>query len=122
MGDGKLQTIYGLSRLAFGAGLLAAPAQIGGGLIGADAQQPSPRALLRFYGTRDTLLGLGALQASMRGEGVTPWIAAGIGADVLDVAVQVLEREAIPEPQRAPGLLLAAGAALAGAVVLARVY
>ena len=64
-----LETIYGLGRLAFGAGLLAAPAKVGEILLG-DEPDSAARIALRSYGTRDVVLGLGLLRA-VAGEGDT---------------------------------------------------
>jgi hypothetical protein len=99
---------------------MAAPAAAGNVLLGRDARKPAPRTLLRFYGTRDVLLGLGALSAASRGGDARGWVAAGIGADVLDAGVMITEWSDMPEDKRVPGLLSALGAAALGAALLAR--
>ena len=111
--------VYGLGRLAFGAGLLAAPVPVGRLLIGDEAEEPAVRVALRTYGTRDTVLGLGTLRAAASGGEVAPWIAAGITADVLDTAVQLVEWNDLPPGKRVGGVAAAAAAAAAGAAVLA---
>ena len=98
---------------------MAAPAAAGNVLLGHDARKPAPRTLLRFYGTRDVLLGLGTLRASSSGD-ARGWVAAGIGADVLDAGVMLTEWSDIPADKRVPGLVSALGAAALGAVLLAR--
>ena len=113
------EAIYGLGRLAFGVGLMAAPRELGGLLLGDEARQPSVRVALRTYGTRDVVLGLGTLRA-VAGQGdVGAWLVAGIASDVLDTAVQVGEWSHLPPDKRLPGILMALGAAGAG-IVLAR--
>ena len=98
---------------------MTAPAPFGDVLIGRAARKGTPRTLLRFYGTRDVLLGLGTLRASSSGD-ARGWVAAGIGADVLDAGVMLTEWSDIPADKRVPGLLSALGAAALGAALLAR--
>jgi hypothetical protein len=118
--DRTLAFTYGIGRLAFGAYLLAAPTKLGAVLLGKEANEPAVRAMFRFYGTRDTLLGLGTMRAAVRNEDVTGWLTAGLGADVLDVAVQGVEWNDLPEDKRVKGIAAAAGAAIAGAGLLAK--
>jgi hypothetical protein len=115
-----LETVYGLGRLAFGATLLAAPGAAGSLLMGKDARKPLVRAMFRFYGTRDTALGLGTLRAASAGGDTDGWIAAGIVCDVLDAAVMLAERDTIDEDKRVPGLVAALGTAAVGLALLAR--
>jgi hypothetical protein len=115
-----LETLYGLGRLAFGAGLLAAPEGLGRVLLGEQASEPAVRASFRFYGTRDAVLGLGTLRAVTGGGDVGAWLTAGIASDVLDVAVQLVEWADLEPEKRVPGVLAAAGAAGVGVALLAR--
>jgi hypothetical protein len=115
-----LEAVYGLGRLAFGAGMIGAPERLGSVLIGGEARKPMVRTSLRLYGTRDVVLGLGTLRAAAAGEGAGGWLMAGIASDVLDTAVQLLEWDDLPSDKRVPGVLAAVGAAAAGIAVLAR--
>jgi hypothetical protein len=117
MQDG-LSAIYGLGRLAFGAGMMTAPEPLGELLAGDDARQPPVRLTLRLYGTRDTVLGIGTLRAIARAKDPRPWIAAGVAADVLDTALQLVEWEHIPPSKRLPGVAAAVGAASIGIALL----
>ena len=116
----SLETLYGLGRLAFGAGLLAAPGPLGEILMGKTARKSAVAAMFRFYGTRDTALGIGTLRAVARGDDVSGWLVAGIASDLLDAGVMLAERDAIPPEKRLPGLAAALGTAAAGAALLAR--
>jgi hypothetical protein len=118
--EGALAAVYGLGRLAFGAGLIAAPRELGGLLLGDEAHEPAVRIGLRSYGTRDVVLGLGTLRAVGGRGDVAPWLAAGIASDVLDTAVQLGEWSHLPQNKRLPGVLMALGAAGAGIALLAR--
>ena len=109
-----------MGRLAFGAGLIAGPDRLGGVLVGKAARKPMARTLFRFYGTRDVVLGFGALRAAARDRDIAPWLAGGIAADVLDVAVMATEWSVLPQGKRLPGVATALGAAVTGAVLLAR--
>jgi hypothetical protein len=115
-----LEAVYGLGRLAFGAGMIGAPERLGSVLIGGEARKPMVRTSLRLYGTRDVVLGLGTLRATAGGEDAGGWLMAGIASDVLDTAVQLLEWDDLPSDKRVPGVLAAVGAAAAGIAVLAR--
>jgi hypothetical protein len=116
----SLETVYGLGRLLFGVGVLTAPEALGRALIGSPARDPVVRTTFRFYGTRDTVLGLGTLRATSGGGDAGPWIAAGVASDLLDVAVQLVEWADLEPEKRVPGVLAAAGGAAAGIAVLAR--
>ena len=111
---------YGLGRLAFGAGLIGAPRQFGAVLLGDEAEHPTVRISLRVYGTRDLLLGIGALATLARRGNARPWVAAGVAADVLDTAIQLGEWDDMPADKRLLGVLSAVGAAVGGAALLAR--
>jgi hypothetical protein len=112
--------VYGAGRLAFGVGLLAAPVRLGSLLVGDEAGNPTVRVGLRSYGTRDAVLGLCTLRAAFTGEDVRAWIGAGVAADVLDTALQLVEWNDLPEDRRALGVAAAIGAAATGVALLAR--
>ena len=115
-----LEISYGLGRLAFGAGLLAAPTALGRVLLGEQAGEPAVRGMFRFYGTRDTVLGLGTLRAASGGGDVGAWLTAGIASDFLDAGVMLAEWSDLPPEKRLPGIAAALGAAAAGIALLAR--
>ena len=115
-----IETVYGLSRLLFGLGVMAAPEVLGRVLIGQPVRAPAVRTTFRFYGTRDTVLGLGTLRAVSNGEDAGGWMAAGVLSDLLDVAVQLVEWGDLEPEKRVPGVLAAGGAAVAGIALLAR--
>jgi hypothetical protein len=114
------ETVYALGRLAFGASLIANPEVLGPVLVGKRARKPMVRTMFRFYGTRDTVLGLGTLRAAVRGGDVAPWLAVGIASDVLDAVVLLTEWAEVPPGKRLPGVLAALSAGAAGVALLAR--
>jgi hypothetical protein len=99
---------------------MAAPEAVGDVLQGRDARKPPVRMMFRFYGTRDIVLGLGALRAAASGGDVRPWLAAGVLADALDAGALLTEWNVVPQEKRVPGLLSMLGAGAAGAALLAR--
>jgi hypothetical protein len=112
---------YGLGRLAFGAGLMAAPSAVGALFVGDEAKEPAVRISIRTYGTRDVILGAGTLRAvAAGGDDVAPWLAAGIAADLLDAAIQLGEWGDLPPGRRAAGAASALAAAATGVALLAR--
>ncbi len=88
-------------------------------LIGKQSRKPAVRTMFRFYGTRDAVLGIGALRAAARGGDVAPWLAAGVLSDALDAGVLLAEWETLPPGKRVPGVLAALGAGVAGIALLA---
>ena len=110
--------LYAAGRLGFGAAAMLAPGRVGALLLGPEGHSDPIRPLMASYGTRDVLLGAGLVHALAADRSPRPWLAAGCAADVLDVAVQLKEREAIPDDKLVPGLLFAGLAAVAGGVLL----
>ena len=115
-----LETLYGLGRLAFGAGLLAAPEPLGQVLMGKEARKPAVRTMFRFYGTRDTVLGLGTLRAVSRGSDVQRLAGRGHRERPARRGRDAGESAAMPPEKRVPGIAAALGAAAAGVALLAR--
>jgi hypothetical protein len=111
---------YALGRLAFGTALVTAPERLGGLMLGERIGHPDVRVLLRFYGTRDVVLGLGTLGAVAGEREVVPWLLAGVASDMLDSALQLAEWSDLPPDRRLPGLLVALAAAGTGAALAAR--
>ena len=114
----RLLAGYAAGRFAFGAAAMLAPARVGELLLGPEGREDAPRTLMGNFGTRDVLLGAGLAHALTTGGPARPGLAASFAADVLDTAVQLRERDAIPSDKLLPGVLFAAGSALAGAVLL----
>ena len=111
---------YGLGRLAFGAGLIAAPDRAGALLMGPQARGAGVRVALRAYRTRDTVLGAGVPMTSRTGD-PAPWIRAGIASAFLDAALQIADWKHLPPGRRELGVAAAAVAAASGiGLLLAR--
>ena len=100
--------------------MIGAPTGFGRLLAGEDASQPAVRTGLRAYGTRDVVLGLGTLRAVVTGSDVSPWLAAGVTADLLDTAVQAADWQHLPADRRVGGVAAAVAAATVGVALIAR--
>lgn len=110
---------YAIGRLAFGGAALLAPAATGRMLAGEGGATADAQAFLRGMGGREIGLSVGLLRAVREGSPVSSWLAAGILFDAGDVAGIAGAWSGLAPDKRLPGLLFAAGAAVAGAVLLA---
>ena len=108
---------YGLGRVGFGVGLLAAPRQAGSILVG---RRPDTDAAIawRAFGSRDLVLGAGILHGLRRGGHPTQFLAASVASDILDVVGQSLDWRELEPGRRSGGVSLAAAAALARVVAM----
>ena len=79
----KLTALVALGRLAFGAGLIAAPARVASGWLGADAARSAPQVAIRGLGARDVALSAGALSALGDTHQLRRWV---LGAAACDLA------------------------------------
>ena len=109
------------ARVAFGLGLLAAPARIGSSWLGPDGERPATHVALRGLGARDIALAAGAAWASARGSAVRPWLVATVGGDLSDIAATLAAGDSLPSRARTGTLLLAGASALACAELAAAV-
>src|SRR5689334_8047649 len=90
-----LIAVIGL-RVAYGAALVAAPARLTRGWLGAPADQPGTQVATRGLGVRETLLHVGALVAARRDAPLRPWLAASIAGDLTDITATFVARRSLP--------------------------
>jgi hypothetical protein len=79
-------------RIANGLLLSLAPSAAGALYLGPDASRPTARALARFTGARDVVLGVGAMVGVITRERDVELIAAGAACEGIDFFVSVLSR------------------------------
>lgn len=108
-----------LGRIAFGAGLLAAPARVAQGWIGDDAARAPVQVAVRALGARDVALSAGALALAGDGAKARPWLLAAAACDCVDLAATLAAGDTLAPRARIGTALLAGGSALAG-IALAR--
>jgi hypothetical protein len=114
-----LARIQALSRLALGAGLLAAPGPLAGAWVGAAADQRPGQTLGIGLGGRDVAIALGTLQALTGRRGARAWLRAGIVADFADLAATLRARHDLPAAAVPATVALAGGSVLLGAYLQA---
>jgi hypothetical protein len=96
-------------RVAYGLGLLAAPARLATGWLGEDASTQPVKVPLRGVGGREVAVHGAALLATLGGGPVRPWLAVSVAGDVSDIAATAIGRGPLP------GGAVPKTAALAGA-------
>jgi hypothetical protein len=107
-------------RIAYGLGLLAAPARVTKNWLGRDRSRPATTVALRALGAREVVLHAGALAAALGGGATRPWLVASIGGDCSDVLATFAARDGLPDGAAPKTLAVAGGsAALSAAVVVA---
>jgi hypothetical protein len=111
---------FALGRIAFGAGLLAAPGRVASGWLAADARRPGTQVAVRGLGARDIALAAGLAASARAGDPVRPWLAACIACDAADIA-STLAETALPARARRGTVALAGTAAAIGAALLGSV-
>jgi hypothetical protein len=102
------------ARAALGVVALTDPPKVSRPWIGADAERTGNLVFARALGGRDLALGVGAMYAATRGEGVRTWALCSAAADVGDTVITVSYWDRLPRGRRAFIAALAGGSALAG--------
>lgn len=111
----------GAARVAIGSAMVVLPGLTTRGWLGADAQRPATKAVVRAAGVRDALLGLGTIRALEQDDEVRPWVLAGAAADGIDALGTVLAWRHLPRRRRFLALTFMAGAAAAGVYLAGQV-
>ena len=116
----KLTALVALGRLAFGAGLIAAPARVASGWLGGDAARPAAQVAIRGLGARDIALSAGTLAALGDKDQLRRWVLAAAVGDLSDVAIALATpSDALPANARWGTVALGGGTAVAGLLLYA---
>lgn len=114
--------LFALARVAFGAGLVVAPDRVAAGWIGSDAAREPVKIVIRAVGARDIALSAGLLTSLSENDGMAPWLILTIASDLSDLTATLLApAESLPSRARWGTAVMAGGAAIAGACLLAGV-
>lgn len=114
--------VFALVRVAFGAGLVTAPKRVAAGWIGADAEREPVMIVVRAVGARDIALSAGLLNSLCGGQASAPWLVSTIASDLCDLgATLAAPADCLPPRARWGTAVMAGGAALTGAGLLAAV-
>ena len=124
LGTDKLQRLtvaYGVLRIAYAAGLLAAPARTARPWLGEGVDTAAGQVALRGLGGRDLALAAGSVAAVLRGRSARAWLAACAVGDAVDlVSTLTADDSQLPDNAKV-GTVLAAGAfGVAGAALASR--
>jgi hypothetical protein len=108
-------------RIAYGIGLIAAPARLGRRWLGPAANAAPTQVPLRALGAREIVLHLGAIFAAVRGRPLRPWLAGSIVGDLSDLTATVAGRAELPKGATTATLVVGGSSALVSAAVAAAV-
>ncbi len=104
-------------RIAYGAGLIAAPSRLGRRWLGPAANAAPTQVPLRALGAREIVLHAGAIIAAVRGAPLRPWLAGSIVGDLSDLAATVAGRNELPKGSATATLVVGGSSALISAAV-----
>jgi hypothetical protein len=104
-------------RIAYGAGLVAAPSRLGRRWLGPAANGAPTQVPLRALGAREMILHAGAIIAAVRGAPLRPWLAGSIVGDLSDLAATVAGRDQLPKGSATATLVVGGSSALISTAV-----
>jgi hypothetical protein len=106
-------------RIAYGAGLIAAPSRLGRRWLGPAANAAPTQVPLGALGAREIILHSGAMIAAVRGAPLRPWVAGSIVGDLSDLAATVAGRGELPKGSATATLVVGGSSALISAAAAA---
>jgi hypothetical protein len=104
-------------RIAYGAGLILAPARLAQRWLGPESARAPTQVPLRGLGMREVVLHAGALAAALAKAPLRPWLVASITGDLTDVAATVAGRRQLPAGSAKATLAVGGGSALISAAL-----
>jgi hypothetical protein len=108
-------------RVAYGAGLIAAPGRVARNWLGKSAGDPPAQVPLRGLGAREIVVHGAAIAAAARGLPLRPFLAASAAGDVADILATAVGRKGLPDGAAPKTLAVAGGSALLTAALAAAV-
>ncbi len=109
----------GVSRIAFGAALLAVPARIGASWLGESGTGPGAQVALRGLGIRDALIGLAQVHTAGDPERGYRWARTSAFGDITDLVATVAAARELPR-SGVYGTAALAGFAAASSLLVSR--
>ena len=113
-------TLLGL-RVAYGAGLIAAPERLTKRWLGPAAGAPPTQVPLRGMGAREIVVHGAAIATALNDLPLRPFLAASAAGDLADILATVAGRRGLPEGSAQATLAVAGGSALLTAGLAAAV-
>ncbi|MEP6953016.1 MAG: hypothetical protein ABI950_03000 [Solirubrobacteraceae bacterium] len=108
-------------RLAYGAGLLAAPQRLAERWLGPTSASAPVQVPLRGLGARELVIHGFAIAAALRGEPLRPYLAASAAGDVSDIIATLAGRSELPDGAAGATVVVAGASALISGAVAAAV-
>ncbi len=108
-------------RLAYGAGLIAAPRRLAERWLGPGAATAPVQVPLRGLGARELVIHGFAIAAALRGEPLRPYLAASAAGDVSDILATLAGRSELPDGAAGATVVVAGASALISGAVAAAV-
>jgi hypothetical protein len=106
-------------RVAYGAGLIAAPGRLARNWLGASAGEPPAAVPLRGLGAREIVVHGAAIAAALNDKPLRPFLAASAAGDVADILATAAGRRGLPDGAAPKTLAVAGGSALLTAALAA---
>ena len=113
-------TLLGL-RVAYGAGLIAAPERLTRRWLGPATGAPPTQVPLRGMGAREIVVHGAAIAAALNDRPLRPFLAASAAGDLADILATAAGRRGLPKGSAPATLAVAGGSALLTAVLAAAV-
>jgi len=108
-------------RLAYGAGLIAAPQRLAQRWLGPTSASAAVQVPLRGLGARELVIHGFAIAAALRGEPLRPYLAASAAGDVSDILATLAGRSELPDGAAGATVAVAGASALISGAVAAAV-
>ena len=99
-------------RVAYGAGLIAAPGRLARNWLGPAADEPPAQVPLRGLGAREIVVHGAAIAAATRDLPLRPFLVASAVGDVADIVATAAGRRGLPDGAAPKTLAVAGGSAL----------
>lgn len=114
MDNRRVIAMLSIARVGVGTALLLAPSRMGRNWVGSVADDPRAAVVIRGFGARDLVLGLGTLRALRRDEPLTGWVQMAAIGDACDAVAGLVGAPGVGAARTIPTVLSAAAAAAVG--------
>jgi hypothetical protein len=114
MENRRVIAMLSIARVGVGTVLLLAPRRMGRNWVGSVADDPRAALVIRGFGARDLVLGLGTLRALSRNEPLTGWVQMAALGDACDAVAGLAAGSSVGVARTIPTVLSATAAAIVG--------
>ena len=114
MDNRRVIALLSIARVGVGTALLLAPQRMGRNWVGSVAEDPRAALVIRGFGARDLVLGLGTLRAMSRDEPLAGWVQMAALGDACDAVTGLVGAPSVGAARTIPTVLSATAAAIVG--------